>query len=132
MPTREYQLYVCIHTALLPIDHPFMTIEEAQSYINYMYEKTKDIKYALVHIPTNTHTILTPTTYIPCYITYIVHSDVVYEESEWYEDPSNERYDDIIKCNVDISHPSYNEDTFYSDMERMWSMGVTPSYVQRA
>lgn len=129
--TPPYQLYVCINNAQLPIEHPIYTLEDATRYINYMFEKTKDIKYALVHKSSKSHAILSPTTYTPCLIEYVVHSDIVYEKSEWDNDPISTKYDDIIVCTVDINNPFFNEHTYYQDLTTMWSTGHTPIYVNR-
>lgn len=63
-------------------------------------------------------------------IEYVVHGDAVYEESDWDSSGDSERYDDVIRCSVNIDHPDYPDDgeKVYEDLANWWATGVKPTY----
>lgn len=43
----------------------------------------------------------------------------------------SEKYDDIIRCAVDLDHPEYDEESFEAEMVAWWGCGPQPPYASK-
>lgn len=66
---------------------------------------------------------------MPNHVEYVVWSDLVFEESEWENSEFAEKYDDIIRCTVDLDHPDYDEETYEGELISWWTCGIKPPFV---
>lgn len=60
---------------------------------------------------------------------YVVHAGFIYLEDEWDNSYDGQRYDDVLRCTVNLDHPLFNPDTLDVDLECYWSTGLKPIYV---
>lgn len=64
-------------------------------------------------------------------IEYVVWSDQVWEADDWFNSDMSEKYDDIIRCTVDLDHPEYDEESFEAEMVAWWGCGPQPPYASK-
>ena len=60
---------------------------------------------------------------------YVIHAGFVYLADEWDNSYDGQRYDDVLRCTVNLDHPLFNSETYYDELERYWSTGLKPIYV---
>lgn len=70
------------------------------------------------------------------YENYVIWSDQVWCMDEWESSGMSEKYDDVIRCRVNLDHPDHpsNKDgdgysQFEKEMLNYWSKGIKPAYV---
>ena len=65
------------------------------------------------------------------YENYVIWSDQVWNADEWESSGMSEKYDDVIRCRVNLDHPNYNEESFEAEMISWWGCGPQPTYASK-
>lgn len=133
-----HTLCVDINGLLLETTVNRTELSDLQNFIDWHHEQLKNHEVYYVYrekgeVEPCSGNKMTSKPYVPCHVGYVVHGDVLWEEYDWNNSPDCERYDDIIRCKVDIKHPNYpveEEGKFEQEMLDYWAKGVKPPYVE--
>lgn len=61
---------------------------------------------------------------------FVIHSHVVWTKDEWEFTGMSEKYDDVLRCIVDLNHPlAQDEVEMEKQLIQYWSNGVKPDFV---
>lgn len=141
-PTYTYKVNIDVNGWLIEQTETFDTLEEAKHFANFYKDRAPSAKRYIVEY-CNGKSIngfpYSPVDYVQCLESYVVSNMSATLASDFNHDEvgmcGSGVGDDLIYCKVDINHPAYMQsiadEEFESDMLRMWSIGVTPSYVIR-